>query len=146
MGMALHQSLAMTAEIITTQAKTFGVTRYVAKDADNDRVNPQLPQTSFKWFTRYQLPWMPQLTLGGGVNWQNATYVDAYETPAGVESRIHQGSYALVSLCGRYQVNKQWSVQGNINNLLDKTYYGYLSDNYSYGAPRNFSMSVNYSF
>ncbi|MGL9735240.1 MAG: hypothetical protein ACR5LF_04735 [Symbiopectobacterium sp.] len=45
---------------------TFGAARYVAKDAADNRVNSQLPQTTLKWFTRYQLPMLPELTLGGG--------------------------------------------------------------------------------
>lgn len=125
---------------------TFGATRYVATDANNDRVKPNLPQTSLKLFTRYQLPVLPELAIGGGVNWQNGTYEDAYTAPTGVDSRIHQGSFALVNLFARYQVTKQLAVQGNINNLFDKEYYGYMNENYSYGAPRNFSMSLDYTF
>ncbi len=122
----------------------FGAARYVAKDAADNRVNSQLPQTTLKWFTRYQLTMLPELTLGGGVNWQNGTFVDT-SGPKGAE-RVHQGSYPLVNLFGRYQINKQLAVQANVNNLLDKRYYSALSDSYAYGAPRSVSMSVNYNF
>lgn len=123
---------------------TFGAARYVAKEAADNRVNSQLPQTTLKWFTRYQLTMLPELTLGGGVNWQNGTFVDT-SVLKGAE-RVHQGSYPLVNLFGRYQINKQLAVQANVNNLLDKRYYSALSDSYAYGAPRSVSMSVNYNF
>ncbi len=47
---------------------TFGATRYVAKDADGDRTNPYMPQTSLKLFTSYTLPMLSDLTVGGGIN------------------------------------------------------------------------------
>ncbi len=123
---------------------TFGATRYVARDADNTRVNANLPQTSLKLFTRYQLPVLPELTLGGGVKWQNATFEDA-SSPSGT-TRIYQNPYTLVDLFARYQVTRQLSLQGNVNNLFDKTYYSALTNYTIYGAPRNFSVSLNYNF
>ncbi|WP_034947184.1 ferric-rhodotorulic acid/ferric-coprogen receptor FhuE [Erwinia oleae] len=123
---------------------TFGATRYVAKDANNDRFNSQLPQTQFKLFTRYRLPTLPELTLGGGLNWQNRTYQDV-TGPEGA-TRIYQSSYPLVNLFGRYQVTKQLAVQANLNNLFDRTYYSTLSDYEVYGEPRNYSVSLSYNF
>lgn len=35
---------------------TFGATRYVADDNDGNAVNPNLPRTTVKLFTRYNLP------------------------------------------------------------------------------------------
>ncbi|MDI5448868.1 hypothetical protein MJL27_25555, partial [Salmonella enterica subsp. enterica serovar Anatum] len=39
-------------------------------------------RTSVKLFTRYRLPAIPELTVGGGVNWQNRVYKDT-TTPYG---------------------------------------------------------------
>lgn len=124
---------------------TFGASRYVAKDATGDRVNPKLPQTELKLFTSYNLPMLPELTVGGGVNWQNRTYQDA-TGPSGSTVRVYQGSYPLVNLFTRYQVNKNLSVQANLKNLFDREYYTNLSDYVVYGEPRNVSVSVNYAF
>ncbi|PLR30828.1 ferric-rhodotorulic acid/ferric-coprogen receptor FhuE [Chimaeribacter californicus] len=123
---------------------TFGGTRYIAKDSDNNDINAFLPRTSLKLFTRYQLPMLPDLTVGGGVNWQNHTWEEA-DGPLGTQ-RADQGSYALVSLFGRYQVTRQFSVQANVNNLFDKTYYDYLAPYAVYGAPRSVSVTANYTF
>ncbi|MDX5627190.1 MULTISPECIES: ferric-rhodotorulic acid/ferric-coprogen receptor FhuE [unclassified Brenneria] len=123
---------------------TFGATRYVARDSDDKAVNPQLPRTTVKLFTSYRLPVIPELTVGGGVSWQNRVYTDV--TTANGTWRAEQGSYAVVDLFSRYQVTKNLSVQANIHNLLDKTYDDSLSSTYVYGEPRNFSLSASYKF
>ena len=123
---------------------TFGATRYVAEDNEGNAVNPNLPRTSVKLFTSYRLPVMPELTVGGGVNWQNRVYTDT-ATPYGT-FRAEQGSYALVDLFTRYQVTKNFSVQGNLNNLFDKTYDTNVEGSIVYGEPRNVSITANYQF
>ncbi|WCG82338.1 ferric-rhodotorulic acid/ferric-coprogen receptor FhuE [Pectobacterium sp. A5351] len=124
---------------------TFGGSRYVVDDQDGKSVNPEQPRTSFKLFTRYQLPALPDLTVGGGVNWQNGIWQEG-SGPQNTTLRANQGSYALVNLFGRYQVTKQLAVQANINNLFDKEYYDYLAPYAVYGTPRSVSMTVNYAF
>lgn len=123
---------------------TFGATHYIAEDNEGNAVNPNLPRTSMKLFTRYRLPIMPELTVGGGVNWQNRVYKDTV-TPYGT-FRAEQGSYALVDLFTRYQVTKNFSIQGNINNVFDKTYDTNIDGAVVYGAPRNVSLTASYQF
>ncbi|MEN0615171.1 ferric-rhodotorulic acid/ferric-coprogen receptor FhuE [Klebsiella indica] len=123
---------------------TFGATRFVAKDNEGNTVNPNLPRTSVKLFTRYRLPAMPALTVGGGVTWQNRVYTDKV-TPYGT-FRAEQGSYALVDLFTRYQVSKNFAIQGNVNNLFDKTYDTNIDGSIVYGEPRNFSITASYQF
>jgi outer membrane receptor for ferric coprogen and ferric-rhodotorulic acid len=124
---------------------TFGATRYVAEDGEGDAVNPNLPRTSVKLFTSYRLPMLQALAVGGGVNWQNHVWSDV-AVPTGTY-RSEQGSYALVDLFARYNVTKAFSVQANVDNLFDKSYDTNVdSRGIVYGAPRNFSVSANYSF
>jgi outer membrane receptor for ferric coprogen and ferric-rhodotorulic acid len=123
---------------------TFGATRFVAEDNEGNAVNPNLPRTSVKLFTRYRLPAVPELTVGGGVNWQNRVYKDTV-TPYGT-FRAEQGSYALVDLFSRYQVTKNFALQGNVNNLFDKTYDTNIDGSIVYGEPRNFSITASYQF
>lgn len=125
---------------------TFGATRYVAKDGEGAALNPTQPRTSLKLFTRYRLPMLQDLTVGGGVNWQTHTW-DNVAGPDGASTLYaEQGSYALVDLFGRYRVTKQLSIQANLNNLFDKTYNIDVGRNTVYGAPRNVSVTANYSF
>ena len=122
---------------------TFGATRYVARDKSG-RFNSYQPQTSFKLFTRYQLAAIPDLTIGGGVNWQNRVFKDVTNA-SGESVRVYQGSYPLASLFARYQVNKQVAVQANLDNLFDRHYYSYMNS-YVYGEPRNMNVSVSWQF
>jgi iron complex outermembrane receptor protein/outer membrane receptor for ferric coprogen and ferric-rhodotorulic acid len=50
-----------------------------------------------------------------------------------------------------YQIDKQFSVQYNLNNALDKVYYQTLptSNNFGglfYGDPRNFAVTLRYQY
>ena len=123
---------------------TFGASRYIAEERNGTAVSSQLPRTTAKLFTSYRLPMLQDLTVGGGVNWQNQSWQDV--TGPTDSEHLVQGSYALVNLFSRYQVTKQLSVQANVNNLFDKEYYDYLGEYALYGAPRNFSVSANYNF
>ncbi|ELY6224971.1 ferric-rhodotorulic acid/ferric-coprogen receptor FhuE [Cronobacter muytjensii] len=123
---------------------TFGASRYVAEDDEGLAVNPDQPRTTMKLFTRYQLPMMPELTVGGGARWQTKTWQD-FVGPNG-DTRITQGGYTVVDLFTRYQATKNFAVQANLNNVFDKEYYDYLGTYDVYGAPRNFSVTASYSF
>ncbi len=124
---------------------TFGATRYVAKDASGDRTNPYMPQTSLKLFTSYTLPMLPELTVGGGVNWQNRTYKEA-TNPSGQTERVYRGSYPLANLLPVTRSTKNLAVQGNIKNLFDREYNTNPSGGVAFNEPRNYSVSLNYAF
>ncbi|NCH74426.1 ferric-rhodotorulic acid/ferric-coprogen receptor FhuE [Cronobacter sakazakii] len=123
---------------------TFGASRYVAEAGDGVAVNPDQPHTTMKLFTRYQLPTLPALTVGGGARWQTKTWQDIVG-PNG-DTRISQNGYTVVDLFTRYQATKNLAVQANLNNVFDKAYYDYLGTYGVYGAPRNFSVTASYSF
>ncbi|EOC0551643.1 ferric-rhodotorulic acid/ferric-coprogen receptor FhuE [Cronobacter sakazakii] len=123
---------------------TFGASRYVAEAGDGVAVNSDQPRTTMKLFTRYQLPTLPALTVGGGARWQTKTWQDIVG-PNG-DTRISQNGYTVVDLFTRYQATKNLAVQANLNNVFDKVYYDYLGTYGVYGAPRNFSVTASYSF
>ncbi|XTZ36888.1 ferric-rhodotorulic acid/ferric-coprogen receptor FhuE [Salmonella enterica] len=123
---------------------TFGASRFMAEDNDGVQVNPEQARTTMKLFTRYQLPMLPELALGGGARWQNKTWQDI--TGPNGDMRITQSGYTVVDLFTRYQATKNFAIQANLNNVFDKEYYDYLGTYGVYGAPRNFSVSASYSF
>ncbi|MCS2164675.1 ferric-rhodotorulic acid/ferric-coprogen receptor FhuE [Scandinavium manionii] len=124
---------------------TFGATRYVAEDKDGNAISSDQPRTTLKLFTRYQLPMLPELSVGGGMNWQNKTWANVSGGPDG-RDYVDQGSYGLVNLFSRYQMTKNFALQANVNNLFDKEYYAYVGSYLVYGAPLNFSVSASYDF
>lgn len=125
---------------------TVGGTRYLAENRDGSTFNPQLPQTSFNLFSRYRLPALQPLTLGGGVRWQTHIWNDIAAPEGNGTWRARQGSYALVDLFARYEVSKNLSLQGNLNNLFDKAYDTNVASSVVYGEPRNISVTVSYTF
>ena len=120
---------------------TFDASRYVAKDINDADINTNLPQTTIKLFTSYTPQSLTALTVGGGANWQNRIY---YPVPA--YGRIEQEGYALVSAFVRYRISPEFSVQANLNNLLDKTYFSQINGYGAYGDGRNGSITFNWSF
>ncbi len=120
---------------------TFGASRYVAKDINDADINANLPQTTLKLFTSYTPQSLQDLTVGGGANWQNRIY---YAVPA--YGRIEQDGYALVSAFVRYRISPEFSVQANLNNLLDKKYYSQINGYGAFGDGRNGSLTFTWSF
>ncbi|RMX08744.1 TonB-dependent siderophore receptor [Corticibacter populi] len=110
------------------------------EDNDGERVLTYVPRQTLKLFTSYRLPgaW-DRFTLGGGLQWQNAL-------TSGSDFNHRQGSFALVSLMVRYQLDRSLSVSLNLNNALDKHYFSSTGSHGTYGAPRNFMVSARYSF
>ncbi|MBO1271599.1 TonB-dependent siderophore receptor [Shewanella sp. 4t3-1-2LB] len=124
-----------------------GYSQFKAEDAEGNRVATTSPEKQFKLFTTYQfVDHLPQLTVGGGVNWQS----DSYSEGGGV--LIKQDAYALVNLMARYSLADNMDLQLNLDNLFDEKYYAYMSASsaaysvYHYGTPRNFTLSFNYRF
>lgn len=140
--------LELAGELAKGWSASAGYTQFKLRDANGADINTIYPRKLLRVFTSYRLPGaFAGLTLGGGVNWQGETYTYA-ANPLGVTEKIDQKAYALVNLMARYEINKQWSAQLNVNNLFDKTYYG-MFDAYSqftYGAPRNAMLSATYRF
>ncbi|GGN29416.1 TonB-dependent receptor [Shewanella putrefaciens] len=124
-----------------------GYSQFTAEDAEGSKVETTSPRKQFKLFTTYQfVDHLPELTVGGGVNWQS----DSYSQSGGVV--IEQEAYSLVNLMARYNLAENMDLQLNLENLLDEKYYAYMSASglsysiYHYGTPRNVTVSFNYRF
>ena len=124
-----------------------GLTHWTASDANGNAIQTNQPRTLFKLFSTYRLSGrMHGLTLGGGLTWQSSNYTMG-RGPNGRE-RVEQGSYALVDLMARYQINNQTSLQLNVNNLFNKKYYSQIGF-YNQGAwaePRNVMATLSYKY
>lgn len=127
----------------------FGYSQFKAEDADGVSANTDQPRRLLKLFTTYRLPGaLSGLTVGGGVNYRSKAYSDSNNPVTGAPFRFQQDAYALVNLMARYDVNENFQLQANVENVLDETYYsqiGFFSQ-YRYGAPRNYTLGATYRF
>lgn len=116
------------------------------------------PKHQFKLWSTYELPdAFSKWKVGGGVNLQSANYVSGtaniIDSAGSVVRReaydYRQSGYAVWDAMLEYQVDENWSVTLNGNNLLDRKYYETVgpSDyaNY-YGAPRNYMLTLRGTF
>lgn len=125
---------------------TAGYSQFTAEDVEGNRMATTSPRKQFKLFTTYQfVDYLPELTVGGGVNWQSDSYSENTVL-------IEQDAYTLVNLMARYNLADNMDLQINIENLLDEKYYAYMSASsaaysvYHYGTPRNATVSFSYRF
>lgn len=125
-----------------------GYSQFNAQDRDGADINANHPRKKLNLFSTYEFSeLLAGLTVGGGLSWESESYSDILALPtAGTPYRIKQDSYVLANLMARYEINQQLSVQLNLHNLFDETYYSGLTQQYNYGAPRNFSLGASWAF
>lgn len=132
--------LEVTGELTPRWQIQAGYARFKNKDSEGNILDTTQPVQQFKLYTAYQPAFVPKLTVGGSLRWQDDTYVDGDAEPL---SRID--SYLLVSANVAYQLSEQWSLSMVLNNALDKE-YRISNYTHSYGAPRNVTFSVRAQF
>lgn len=132
---------------------SFGYTQFSLKDLINGGdARTFNPTQSFNLLTTYQVPQIPKLKLGLGVQWQDQTYLDVPEaTTNGVTTQkagvIEQNAYALVNLMASYELNEHMTLQANGNNLTNEKYlFNFPNQQGFYGAPANYSVAVNFKY
>jgi outer-membrane receptor for ferric coprogen and ferric-rhodotorulic acid len=128
---------------------SFGYSQFEIEDANGDDVNTDQPRKSLTLFTTYGLEGaLNGLTIGGGVSWQGDIYSNATNPVTLEPTRIEQDAYTLANLMARYDFSDHLSLQANVDNLFDETYYSQISyfSQYRYGAPRNYTLSLTYRY
>ena len=132
---------------------SFGYTQFSLKDLINGGdARTFNPTQSFNLLTTYQVPQLPKLKLGLGVQWQDQTYLDVPEATAnGVITQkagiIEQDAYALVNLMASYELNEHMTLQANGNNLTNEKYLiNFPNQQGFYGAPANYSVAVKFKY
>lgn len=146
----------LSGEVLPNWNVTAGYSQFKATDANDQDINSTLPRKLIQAYTTYKLAGaFENLTVGGGVNWQDKTSVDATDpttisvsNPYGSSKTYGLDSYALVNLMARYQLTKDFSAQVNINNVFDEKYYNVFPayGQLTYGAPRNATLTLRYQF
>ena len=118
---------------------TYSRPKYVAGSKKGDTYGTEnSPQRLFKAATTYQLPGqLDQWRVGTNLYHQSKLYLN----------NLSQGAYTLVDLNANFRVDRNISVQLNLNNVFDEKYYTAIfsenTGNY-YGEPRNFAVTLRY--
>jgi outer membrane receptor for ferric coprogen and ferric-rhodotorulic acid len=128
---------------------SFSYTQFTAEDAEGEEVNTDQPRQLLKLFTTYNFSGdLNKLTMGGGVNWEGSNYTRIINPVTAAPQKLEQESYVLVNFMARYDLDDQLSMQLNVDNLFDKTYYSQIGffGQLAYGEPRNISLNLKYQF
>jgi outer-membrane receptor for ferric coprogen and ferric-rhodotorulic acid len=121
-------------------------------NADGSRGVTYSPKHMLKTAATYRVPGMEKLKVGAAVRWQDdikiavpLTADDGFTSLGSADAK--QKAYAVVDLMASYDIDPNWSVSANLNNLTDEKYLTslYWTQAY-YGAPRNASMTVSWKY
>ena len=116
-----------------------GFTYVKLEDGDGEEVRPYVPARLLKASASYRLPSLPKLKVGGIVKWQ--------EEISTAGDTVEQKAYTLVDLSLGYDLSPKVSVALNVDNVTDEKYLNSLYwDQAYYGAPRNVSASISWSY
>lgn len=130
----------------------------IHNDTEERLYSTVTPKHLFKLWTLYNLPGeLSDWRIGGGVTVTSPTYVEgqAYRFDSSgnvIDSRDYdfsQSGYAVYDAMVEYDVDQNWTVALNGNNLFDRRYYASVGTseygNY-YGEPRNFTLTLRGTF
>lgn len=124
---------------------SFGWSRYLIEDADDNAVRLFVPGNMVRLYTTWTPSGLKALTVGGGIDWQSDSRTQV-GSPNG-SAIVGQNDVTLLNLMARYRFTPNVSLQINGNNLLDKKYFVLDEyDNTYYGKPINGSVSLRVSF
>lgn len=102
------------------------------------------PRHLLRVFSTYRLPGdLNKWTFGGGVTTQSDISVSS------ATARAHQSGYTLASAFAGYRFTDKTTLQLNIDNLFDKTYFdkiGITGSPYYYGTPRTFMLTLRTAY
>ncbi|MBK4217129.1 TonB-dependent siderophore receptor [Paracoccus caeni] len=133
---------------------TYANSKYREGEKSGQRFNTATsPEHLLKLGATYDLAGaLEGLTVGGSLRYQSVIFADEPGggwSSGGVPYRLQQGGYTLVDLMARYDLSDQTSVQLNIDNLFDKTYYSAISEpgygNFI-GPERSVSLALRHAF
>ncbi len=166
--------LELTGELLpglqVSAGYTFNMNKYQGELTGANEGRPlvtKVPRNLLKLWGTYQFQegdLLSRLSVGGGVTAQSRSYTtgsactdfiygtDVNGNPtatcrpgATLPFDYTQGSYALISARVAFQINSQWNVALNINNLTDRIYYqtmGTSANGNWYGEPRSFMLTL----
>ncbi|MFT3828458.1 MAG: TonB-dependent siderophore receptor [Opitutaceae bacterium] len=114
---------------------TVGFTRMELTGPGGADIYEWVPRTVISLRADTRLPGLPKLKLGAGLRWQS----DIFKTGA-----ARQDSYLLVNSFAAYDLTPSITVRLNVDNVTDEKFLRTVQYGAIYGAPRQFSLSLEY--
>ncbi|EEM1821192.1 TonB-dependent siderophore receptor [Salmonella enterica subsp. enterica] len=109
-----------------------------AQLAEQGKKMPLTPEESATLWTKYNLT--KDLSAGAGIVYTGKTYANTKNTAS-------VPRYTVFNSMLRYQANKNTTLQININNMFNKTYYDTLYPNFAtFGPGRQIIGNIEYKF
>ena len=135
--------LTLAGEILPGWRASGGYTYLQIEDSDGERARTFIPEQMLRAQTTYRLPFMPNVTVGGQIRWQDETFRDQqYNT-----GRTRQDDYLVTDLMARYDFSDNLSASLNVNNVGDEKYLNSVEyDQAFYGEPRNVMLSLDWTY
>jgi outer-membrane receptor for ferric coprogen and ferric-rhodotorulic acid len=119
-----------------------GFTTLKLEGADGAAIYKWVPRQTVNLSLSSQLPVLPALRLGLNGRWQSRISTEDGYTGG----TVAQDGYATVTVFGQWKLTPGASLRANINNVTNKKYIGSLYQVGYYGAPRNYSLGIDYRF
>ena len=136
--------LEISGEVLPGLQVMGGYTYVDIQNADHSHGRTYAPKHMLRVSTVYRVPQLPQLKVGANLSWQDDIY-RSVTLPDGSGARIEQDAYALIGLMASYDIDPNWSVSANPNNLTNEKYISSLYwEQGFYGAPRNLSATLTW--
>lgn len=129
--------LEVTGRVGSSTTLTAGFTRMELTGPDGNDIYEWVPRTIVSLHGTTRLPALPKLKFGAGLRWQS----DIFKVGA-----AKQDSYLLVNSFAAYELTRAATVRLNVDNLTDEKYLRTVQFGAIYGAPRQFSLTLEYKF
>ncbi|MFT4257404.1 MAG: TonB-dependent siderophore receptor [Pseudoxanthomonas sp.] len=118
-----------------------GLTALKLDGSDGDDTYPWVPRRTANFMLSGRLPAYRALSWGIGGRWQGEVFNIATSG-----TTIRQGSYAVLNAFAAWDVLPNLTLRANVNNIADEKYINTLRYSGFYGAPRNYTLSLDWKF
>lgn len=141
-GFEFEYAHQLTPELKLLANYTYSDVEFV-KSRNSEEVGkhlPLIPKNSLSLWVDYNLEHKIEgLTVGGGMRYIGSTYGDKTNS-----AEMKVPSYTVFDVMARYQLNSQWQLQFNVNNIMNKKYVSACDYWCYYGEGRTLTAKLQY--
>ncbi|MGP9688921.1 TonB-dependent siderophore receptor [Psychrobacter sp. AOP22-C1-C5] len=138
----------VTGQLSDKLKATIGYTHFNVEDKNGKAINTGYADTTLNLFATYDMnDIIPNLTIGGGVDWSNGYYGVVTNPITQRSEKYGQDDVTLASIMAKYAFNDNLEAQVNVNNLFNQKYLA--GENFfglTYGEPINVVGRLTYRF